>query len=162
QDQILPMTHTSALPRALNKTLWMQAVLPLQLSRVAPDVCHFTNSVDSWRSPCPSGAPIPRTPRGILPRFPPPRRLPALRPCIPAGARHARAIIAVSAATKRDVVRTLKVPESKVHVVYEAAPPQFRPLAPTPSLEAVRQKYGLPESFALYVGTIEPRKNLVR
>src|SRR5689334_12440659 len=48
QDQILPMTHTAVLPRALNKTLWMQAVLPLQLTRVAPDVCHFTNSVASW------------------------------------------------------------------------------------------------------------------
>jgi glycosyltransferase involved in cell wall biosynthesis len=162
QDQILPMTHTSVLPRALNKTLWMQAVLPWQLSRVAPEVCHFTNSVASWWTPCPSVVTIHDTTLWILPRFHPRRRLLAMRPFIPAGARHAKAIIAVSAATKRDVVRTLKVPESKVHVVYEAASPQFRPLAHTPSLEAVRRKYGLPESFALYVGTIEPRKNLVR
>ncbi|HEY2594262.1 MAG TPA: glycosyltransferase family 1 protein, partial [Chloroflexota bacterium] len=80
----------------------------------------------------------------------------------PAGARHASAIIAVSAATKRDVVRTLNVPEDKVHVVYEAAAPEFQPLPRSAALEAVRCKYGLPESFALYVGTIEPRKNLVR
>ncbi len=162
QDEILPMSHTSVLPRALNKTLWMQAVLPFQLSRVAPDVCHFTNSVASWWTPCPSVVTIHDTTLWILPRFHPRRRLLAMRPFIPAGARHASAIIAVSAATKRDVVRTLRVPESKVHVVYEAAGPQFRPLPTGPSLEAVRRKYGLPESFALYVGTIEPRKNLVR
>ena len=162
QDQILPVTHTSVLPRPLNKTLWMQAVLPFQLSRVAPDVCHFTNSVASWWTPCPSVVTIHDTTLWILPRYHPRRRLLAMRPFIPAGARHARAIIAVSAATKRDVVRTLKVPESKVHVVYEAAAPQFRPLSRTAPLEAVRTKYGLPESFALYVGTIEPRKNLVR
>jgi glycosyltransferase involved in cell wall biosynthesis len=162
QDQILPMTHASALPRALNKTLWMQAVLPFQLSRMAPDVCHFTNSVASWWTPCPSVVTIHDTTLWILPRFHPRRRLLAMRPFIPAGARHARAIIAVSAATKRDVVRTLKVPEAKVHVVYEAAAPQFRPLGRTPPVEAVRRKYALPESFALYVGTIEPRKNLVR
>jgi glycosyltransferase involved in cell wall biosynthesis len=85
-----------------------------------------------------------------------------MRPLIPRGARHARAIIAVSATTKRDLVRTLNVPEAKVHVVYEAAAPQFRPLAHDSALESVRGKYGLPPSFILYVGTIEPRKNLMR
>jgi glycosyltransferase involved in cell wall biosynthesis len=162
QDEILPMAHTSVLPRALNKTVWMQAVLPIQLSRVAPDVCHFTNSVASWWTPCPSVVTIHDTTLWLLPRFHPRRRLLAMRPFIPAGARHARAIIAVSAATKRDVVRTLKVPEAKVHVVYEAAAPQFRPLQHSTAVEAVRRKYGLPESFVLYVGTIEPRKNLIR
>ena len=72
-----------------------------------------------------------------------------MRPFIPRGALHAKVIIAVSDATKRDVVRTLKVPESKVHVVYEAAAPEFRPLARDSALEAVRHKYGLPASFIL-------------
>ncbi|HEY1291731.1 MAG TPA: glycosyltransferase family 1 protein [Chloroflexota bacterium] len=167
-DQVLPMTHSSLLrglgQRALpiNKTLWMQALLPLQLSRVAADVCHFTNSVASWWTPCPSIVTIHDMTLWMFPRYHPRRRLLAMRPFIPSGARRAQAIIAVSAATKRDVVRTLRVPESKVHVIYEAAAPQFRPLASGGAVEAVRRKYGLPESFILYVGTIEPRKNLVR
>lgn len=167
-DQLLPMTHASLLHGAgrcvppINKTLWMQALLPLQLSRVAADVCHFTNSVASWWTPCPSVVTIHDTTLWMFPGYHPRRRLLAMRPFIPRGARHARAIIAVSNATKRDVVRTLKVPESKVHVIYEAAAPQFRPLPRTGAVEAVRHKYGLPESFVLYVGTIEPRKNLVR
>jgi glycosyltransferase involved in cell wall biosynthesis len=172
QDQILPITHARVVPLSLrghmhrgvpiNKTLWMQAWLPLQLSRVAPDVCHFTNSVGSWWTPCPSIVTIHDTTLWMFPRYHPRRRLLAMRPFIPPGLRHAKAIIAVSAATKRDVVRTLHVPEAKVHVIYEAAAPQFRPLARAGAVEAVRHKYGLPESFILYVGTIEPRKNLVR
>ena len=158
EDEVVPITHGYQ----LNKTLWMQAWLPLQLSRLAPNVCHFTNSVASWWTPCPSVVTIHDTTLWKFPHYHPRRRLLAMRPLIPRGALHAKAIIAVSAATKRDLVRTLKVPEAKVHVVYEAAAPEFRPLARGPALESVRHKYCLPESFILYVGTIEPRKNLMR
>lgn len=158
EDQVVPVSHSLQ----LNKTLWMQAWLPLQLLRLAPDVCHFTNSVGSWWTPCPSVVTIHDTTLWKFPRYHPRRRLLAMRPLIPRGALHAKVIIAVSDATKRDVVRTLKVPESKVRVVYEAAGPEFRPLTRDSALQAVRLKYGLPEAFVLYVGTIEPRKNLVR
>ena len=165
-DEILPIAHRPVdMPRAcipLNKTLWMQALLPLQLSRLAPDVCHFTNSVGSWWTPCPSIVTIHDTTLWLFPRYHPRRRLLSMRPFIPLGAARARAIIAVSAATKRDVVRTLKIPEAKVHVVYEAPAPHFRPLVRGEALEAVRSRYNLPSTFVLYVGTIEPRKNLSR
>jgi glycosyltransferase involved in cell wall biosynthesis len=164
-NEILPMAHRREEREQrvrLNKTLWMQALLPLQLSRLAPDVCHFTNNVGSWWTPCPSVVTIHDTTLWLFPRYHPRRRLLAMRPFIPLGAARARAIIAVSAATKRDVVRTLKLPERKVHVVYEAPAPDFRPLRRGDALEAVRRKYGLPETFVLYVGTIEPRKNLAR
>ena len=167
-DQLLPMTHTSLLQRSGSLcTAHQQDAVDAGAAtaaavQVAADVCHFTNSVASWWTPCPSVVTIHDTTLWMFPGYHPRRRLLAMRPFIPRGARHARAIIAVSNATKRDVVRTLKVPESKVHVIYEAAAPQFRPLPRTGAVEAVRHKYGLPESFILYVGTIEPRKNLVR
>jgi hypothetical protein len=47
-------------------------------------------------------------------------------------------------------------------VVHEAASPAFRPIADRARLEDVRARYGLPRQFMLYVGTIEPRKNLSR
>src|SRR5436190_1849500 len=65
-DEILPLSHrpvgmngSSAsigqpFPLNLNKTVWMQAVLPIQLSRLGTDVCHFTNSVAPLWSPCPT------------------------------------------------------------------------------------------------------------
>jgi glycosyltransferase involved in cell wall biosynthesis len=47
-------------------------------------------------------------------------------------------------------------------VVHEAASPVFRPIADRARLDDVRARYGLPRRFILYVGTIEPRKNLMR
>src|SRR5689334_10448798 len=63
-DRLLPLAHrrywrsTGSEPgwagRGLNKTVWMQAVLPLQLRRLRADVCHFTNNVGSLWTPCPA------------------------------------------------------------------------------------------------------------
>ena len=51
----------------------------------------------------------------------------------------------------------------RVHVVYEAAAPSFKRVSPTrPSSIAFVARYGLTERIILYVGTIEPRKNLPR
>jgi glycosyltransferase involved in cell wall biosynthesis len=47
-----------------------------------------------------------------------------------------------------------------VHVVHEAAAPSFRPVRDAGELDRVRRRYGLADRFILYVGTIEPRKNL--
>jgi glycosyltransferase involved in cell wall biosynthesis len=73
--------------------------------------------------------------------------------------RAADAVIAVSECTKRDAVRFYGIPEEKITVIYEGVNPRFRPASPE-TIAAVRARYGLPEHFILYVGTIEPRKNL--
>jgi glycosyltransferase involved in cell wall biosynthesis len=46
-------------------------------------------------------------------------------------------------------------------VIYEAAAPEFGP-ASSGVLAEIRKRYGLPERYAIHVGTIEPRKNLTR
>jgi glycosyltransferase involved in cell wall biosynthesis len=75
-------------------------------------------------------------------------------------AKQASHIIAVSESTKRDTVRLLGVPESKITVISEAAHPLFTPVNNPTTLDHVRAKYNLPNDFILFVGTIEPRKNL--
>lgn len=70
-------------------------------------------------------------------------------------------IIAVSEATKQDLITHYRLDPAKITVVHEAAADHFRP--PTPSAIAqVRQKYQLPEQFLIHLSTIEPRKNLMR
>jgi glycosyltransferase involved in cell wall biosynthesis len=73
----------------------------------------------------------------------------------------ADALITVSESSKRDIVSYYGLDPDKITVIYEAASPEFRP-ADKDALAAVRRKYGLPESYAIHVGTIEPRKNLTR
>ncbi len=84
-----------------------------------------------------------------------------LNAAMPLFVRRAQAIITISEATKRDLIHHYRVPEDKVHVIYEAAAPGFRPATPE-AVAAVRARYGLPERYLLSVGTIEPRKNLPR
>jgi glycosyltransferase involved in cell wall biosynthesis len=74
--------------------------------------------------------------------------------------RHATHIIAVSEATKRDLVRLTGAPESKITVIYEAAEPIYYPIHDQRVLSQIHEKYHLPEQVILFVGTIEPRKNL--
>lgn len=64
-------------------------------------------------------------------------------------------IIADSAATERDVRRFYRVAADKVTVVY---PGVTRPLVG--DVNAVREKFGIPPRYFLYVGTLQPRKNI--
>ncbi|HVO68614.1 MAG TPA: glycosyltransferase family 1 protein [Aggregatilineaceae bacterium] len=161
EDRIVPLTHHRVPHRRVNKTLWMQALLPYSLRHDPVDVCHFTNNVAPLWTPCPTVLTIHDMTLWLYPQHHYRKRLLAMRPFIPIAARRARAIIAVSESAKNDIVRILGVPADKVHVVYSAPSDQFRRL-PLESANAVRCQYNLPERFILYVGTIEPRKNLVR
>jgi glycosyltransferase involved in cell wall biosynthesis len=72
----------------------------------------------------------------------------------------ATALIAVSQGTARDLHNRYGVPSGKIRVVHEAAAPLIHPAQD--EITAVRARYGLVRPYALYVGTIQPRKNLAR
>lgn len=74
-------------------------------------------------------------------------------------------IIAVSQATKNDIVNLIGIPASRVHVVYEALPIETKQIADGISEEkaaAIKNRYQLQQKYLLFVGTREPRKNLER
>ena len=80
---------------------------------------------------------------------------------LPLYCRRASAVIAVSQATKADLVRLYGLDPAKITVVHEAAEPHFAPASPA-QVAAARSRYHLPDNYLLHVGTIEPRKNLDR
>jgi glycosyltransferase involved in cell wall biosynthesis len=80
---------------------------------------------------------------------------------VPLYCRRASRIIAISEYTRRDLIAAYGVPPEKITVVYEAAAPRYRLQSPQ-AVAAVRARYGLPDRYLLFVGTIEPRKNLPR
>ena len=79
---------------------------------------------------------------------------------LPKALKYADQIITISNASKKDIVRLLKIPESKVSVTPLAADPKFRPCQDQNEITRIKRTYNLPRPFCLAVGTIEPRKNL--
>jgi glycosyltransferase involved in cell wall biosynthesis len=68
-------------------------------------------------------------------------------------------ILADSEATRQDIVHQLDVAPGKVTTVYLAADDAYRPL-PLSGVGPVLERYELPPGYLLFVGTLEPRKNV--
>ncbi|GAB4424514.1 MAG: glycosyltransferase family 1 protein [Chloroflexi bacterium OHK40] len=160
--------HLGQLPRVRdlwrpfpNRMLWMQLLLPRQLRATRPDLCHFPNSLGPLDSPCPYVVTIHDMTLSLMPRHHPLRKQLLVRPLVPLVARRAARVITVSNAARNDLVRLLRVPAERVVVIPEAAAPIFRPTS-AEERRRVRAAHGLPERYVLFVGTLEPRKNLVR
>jgi len=77
-------------------------------------------------------------------------------------ARHATHLIAVSEATKRDLVKKLNVKPQRITVVHEAVDQSFFYKRAVREIEQVKKELGITKNYLLFVGTIQPRKNLQR
>lgn len=75
--------------------------------------------------------------------------------------KHADRIIAISQQTKNDIIAFYGTDPAKIEVIYQSCDDTFKTLVPEADKAAVRSKYGLPDKYFLYVGTIEARKNLL-
>jgi glycosyltransferase involved in cell wall biosynthesis len=81
---------------------------------------------------------------------------------VPPSVRQADFVTADSENTRNELTTLLDVNPGRVEVVYGGVDERFRPMTDEVALEQARLKYGLFFPFILYVGTIEPRKNLGR
>lgn len=74
----------------------------------------------------------------------------------------ARMVIAVSEATKLDLVRLLGVSEDKIEVIYNGVSTKFSPVRDEEQLSNMRNRYKIVHPFILSIGSVQPRKNLQR
>lgn len=85
-----------------------------------------------------------------------------LRAFLGASLRKADHVVTVSEHTKRDLLNYHQLPTDRVNVAHGAADDVFRPRElSTETRDRLCRELEIPERFALYVGNIEPRKNLV-
>jgi glycosyltransferase involved in cell wall biosynthesis len=75
---------------------------------------------------------------------------------------HADAIIAISEHTRHDLIERLGARPERITVTPLAHDPGLVQVTDPRRLAAVRKRYGLPEHFILFLGALEPRKNLQR
>ncbi len=141
------------------RILWEQSVLPWVLRRLDADLLHAPAFVGPLLSPCPQVITVHDLSFLRYPEFFRRGNRLYLQTFTGIACRRAAAVIAVSNFTASEVRTLLRVPAARVHTVYHGVDPRFRPL-PQKEVDAFRHAMQLPERFVLYLGTLEPRKNL--
>jgi glycosyltransferase involved in cell wall biosynthesis len=142
------------------RSVWMQLLLPRLLKKTRPDLVHFTNYLAPLRSPVPYVVSVHDMTLSLFPEHHTLKKRLLTASLIPAVARGARLVLAPSESTRRDVLRLLTLPAERVRVVPYAPAPSFRRADAGP--DALGRRYGVRVPYFLYVGTLEPRKNLAR
>ncbi|MFZ5915888.1 MAG: glycosyltransferase family 4 protein [Chloroflexota bacterium] len=146
--------------RAPVRIFWEQAVQPLLLKQLRVDLLHAMAFVSPVNQPCPSVVTILDLSFLRYPdNFRPLNRL-YLRLFTRRSVHQAQRVIAISESTRQDVVRLMGKPAERVDRVYCGVEERFAPQSPA-ALAAFRREKGLPERFFLFLGTLEPRKNVV-
>jgi glycosyltransferase involved in cell wall biosynthesis len=75
--------------------------------------------------------------------------------------RFSNRIIAISKQTKEDLVQMYGIDEGRIDICYQSCHPAYGQEADAISKKRVKEKYGLPDTYFLYVGSITERKNLL-
>ena len=141
------------------RIFWEQAIQPWSVRRAGLDLIHGTAFVGPQLSTCPSVITVHDLSFLSYPQSFPALNRAYLRTFTRLSVRRAQRIIAVSESTKRDLMRYYDISGRKVDVVHNVVDSVFRPLPAADVLEFRRQR-DLPDRFILFVGTLEPRKNV--
>ena len=138
---------------------WWTIGLPLHIRRNSLDLFHGTNyDVPVWGG-VPTVLTIHDLSLFLYPETHEQRRVRRARRRLPVMARLASAIVVPTESVKNETCEHLSVRPEKVFVVHEAPRRCFQPMDSQQAKET-RTRLGVEDIFILYVGTIEPRKNL--
>ena len=137
-----------------------QLSLPLELTRLGLDLLHSVDFIPPFRRRCRAVITVHDLAFLLYPHLVTKESQRYYRQIRRAVA-SAEGIIAVSEATRQDMQRLLGVPPERVEVIHHAPDGHFQPLEDKTQVVQFCEQRGLPLGFLLWVGVIEPRKNLV-
>jgi len=95
-----------------------------------------------------------------LPAYQPNSKIKAYMQLIARAAHHTDMIITVSQHAKQDMMDVLKLPAEHIHVIYEAAGEEYKPVTDPEQIAQARTRYGLGERYIFYLGGLDQRKNV--
>ena len=140
------------------RSVWMQLSLPRILRALKPDVVHFTNYLAPVGSRVPYVVSIHDMTLSLMPECHTFKKRLLTSTLVPTVARRARLVLAPSESTRRDVIRLLGIAPERTRVIPYAPSPRFAPVGG--GAERVEARHGVRSPYFLYVGTLEPRKNV--
>jgi len=135
-------------------------LLPQACRREGIDLLHCPKSAIPFRSPCP----VVVTLHDLIPlRHPETEKFAARlywRLQIPIAARRSDFIITDSEHARQEIMADFHVPGERIRAIMLGFDPDMNRARDEASARKVRDRYHLPDNYILYVGTIQPRKNL--
>lgn len=151
---------TQARVNRLSRRLWWQAGLPRYIKRSRLRLFHGTNYSVPLVKSCPTVVTIHDLSLVLWPQTHTQHLARRARWRLPLMARRADAIIVPSQSVKTEVCEHLGIADSRITVIPEAPRSSFWQV-PIEETVAVRRRLNIGDDFILFVGTIEPRKNLL-
>lgn len=157
-------SYSTITPPPWRKPLWRSRGMMLDLKRIKPDLYHGL-SHELPRGLGRSGIPAVVTIHDLIFRHYPHQYKDWDRRIYDRKFRHAcktaSRVVAISEATKADIVEFYQTDPERIQVIYQACDERFLIDHDAASLEYVRQQLDLPQQFCLYVGSLIERKNLL-
>lgn len=139
---------------------WQQIELPRRARRAKAEILHVTGFDAPKFKPCPVVLTVHDLIGALFPQqFPPAARFYWAK-WLPRSIRWADAVIADSQCTRADIIRLTGLPAEKITVIPLAVHPAFLQPRNAYAIRKIRREFSLPRRFALYTGTLEPRKGL--
>ncbi len=149
--------------RKLGSPVWMNSCLPWGLRKEHVDLLFCPNSISPIRQTCKKVLVIhdlsPILFSGLHSRF----HSFYLRRTFLSEIKNISKIITVSQSSKKDIIQLFSVPEDMIKVIYSGVGNIFKPINDRGVLNEKLQEYALTaKEFILYVGALNPRKNLIK
>ena len=142
------------------RILWEQLAQPWAARREKLDLLHVPAYVGPIQRSCPLVVTILDLSFYVYPELFRPFNRMYLQKLTRRTVERAQGIIAISKSTRDDLVRILGVPEERVTVVLNGVGQDMLPIESQEQLRDLRRRHGLPERMILFLGTLEPRKNI--
>jgi len=142
------------------RLIWEQTRFPGLIGRTKIDLLHSLHYTKPLILPCASVVTFHDMTFFLYPHLHTRARRWYFPPMMRLSAKQANTIVTVSESTRRDAIRLLGVDPGKVTTTQLGVDASFRVINDLHAKKEIALKYDLPEKFILYLGTIEPRKNL--
>ena len=147
----------SCFPKKYTTVFWEQLLLPLLIKREKIDLLHSPNYVSPYLSRVSTVITVYDLSAFMFPDTHPILRQLRHRLFLSYSLKKSSKVITISENSKKDIQKYFGTPKEKIEVVYPGVSSRFSRL----DRRNIKVSGDIPSSFFLYLGTLEPRKNLI-